>query len=128
MLDEQRRFKALLDDFVSGNGRTIVLVANENDGEGAPWRVLTSDEARHLRTALEEASEGAPPAAPLCYNMASAAKAVGVSEHKIISWLRRAVNPLPHIQDVRRIIIPGDLLAQWLRDEAARQISKLIYL
>ena len=128
MLDEQRRFKALLDDFVSGNGRTIVLVANENDGEGAPWRVLTSDEARHLRTALEEASEGAPPAAPLCYNLASAPKAVGVSEHKIISWLRRAVNPLPHIQDVRRIIIPGALLAQWLRDEAARQISKGIYL
>ena len=128
MLDEQRRFKALLDDFVSGNGRTIVLVANENDGEGAPWRVLTSDEARHLRTALEEASEGAPPAAPLCYNLASAPEAVGVSEHKIISWLRRAVNPLPHIQDVRRIIIPGALLAQWLRDEAARQISKGIYL
>ena len=124
MLDEQRRFKALLDDLVSGNGQTIVLVANEHDSGGPPWRLLTSDEVRHLRTALEAKSQGAPPAAPLCYNVASAAKAAGVSEHKIQSWLRRAVNSLPRIQHVRRTIIPGDLLAQWLRDEAARQISK----
>ena len=60
----------------------------------------------------------------LGYNLSEAAEAVGVSQHKIQEWLRRAVDPLPYIKDGRRIIIPVDLLIEWLRDEAGRQMSR----
>lgn len=60
----------------------------------------------------------------LGYNLSEAAEAVGVSQHKIQEWLRRTVDPLPHIKDGRRIIIPVDLLIGWLRDEAGRQMSR----
>ena len=44
---------------------------------------------------VESESNGAPDR--LCYNIEQAAKVVGVSVHKLNSWLRRIEHPLPHI-------------------------------
>ena len=64
-----------------------------------------------------------PPQERLCHNVAQAAATVGVGPHTIQAWISRDNNPLPHIRDHRRIIIPHFLLVEWLREEANRTIT-----
>ena len=76
-----------------------------------------------LRQLLDQkASESVTLPNRLCYNVEEAAELVGVSVHKFNGWLKRSDHPVPHFQDGRRIIIPGDMLAEWLREEALRNI------
>ena len=50
------------------------------------------------------------------YNLKEAAK--------LVTWLNRPDNPIPHIRDGRRILIPGFQLMVWLKEESDRNIGR----
>lgn len=55
---------------------------------------------------------------PICHNLQEAARMAGVSTQTVQGWMRRRENPLPHMRDGRRIIIPHSLLVRWIEAEA----------
>ena len=59
-----------------------------------------------------------------CYNLKEAARLVGASTSKLVTWLNRRDNPIPHIKDGRGILIPGFQLGEWLKEESARNIGR----
>ena len=60
----------------------------------------------------------------ICHNVEQTAKAMGVGVHTIQGWLRRKRDPLPHLRDGRRILIPRFLLIRWVREEAERNLQR----
>ena len=119
-MPEEQLAIEFLQKLLDGSRSVIVLA---EDAEGASWRVVTNEELQVLRPIIERPADATPPPLPLCYNLEDAAKAIGVSAHKLSGWLRRQHHPVPHIKDGRRIIIPADLLNEWLREEAGRNAS-----
>ena len=116
-------FERILVALRGGGDRLLVLV--EDAAVDSGWRIVTEAQLVEIGQSLESSSrEAGSVPSKLGYNLSETAEAVGVSQHKIQEWLRRAVDPLPHIKDGRRIIVPVDLLIEWLRDEAARQMSR----
>ena len=116
-------FERILVALRGGGDRLLVLV--EDAAVDSGWRIVTEAQLVEIGQSLESSSrEASSVPSRLGYNLSEAAEAVGVSQHKIQEWLRRAVDPLPYIKDGRRIIIPVDLLIEWLRDEAGRQMSR----
>ena len=53
-----------------------------------------------------------------CLNIKQAAERTGVGAKTIRSWTTKKKNPLPHIRDGRRVIIPLSTMMTWLQDEA----------
>ena len=116
-------FERILVALRGGGERVLVLV--EDAAVDSGWRIVTEAQLVEIVQSLESSSRetsGVP--RRLGYNQSEAAEAVGISEHKIQEWLKRAVDPLPHIKEGRRTIIPVGLLIEWLHDEAARQMSR----
>ena len=116
-------FERLLIALRGGGDRVLVLV--EDSGVETGWRIVTEADLAEIGRSLESASAedtGLP--GRLCCNVEEAARSVGVSVHKFNTWIRRAENPVPHIRDGRRILIPIQLLANWLADEAARNVGQ----
>ena len=100
-------------------GESGVLV---RDPDHPGWfREWNEEDTRELHQEVGEANggEGQPPG-PTGYNLKQTAKLMGVSPHTVQGWVRRAENPLPHIRDGRRFIVPSTLLEQWLREEWER--------
>lgn len=116
-------FERILVALRGGGERLLVLV--EDAAVDSGWRIVTEAQLVEIGQSLESSSrEASSVPSRLGYNLSEAAEAVGVSQHKIQEWLRRSVDPLPYVKDGRRIIIPVDLLIEWLRDEAGRQMSR----
>ena len=116
-------FERILVALRGGGERLLVLV--EDAAVDSGWRIVTEAQLVEIVQSLESSSrEAGSVPSRLGYNLSEAAEVVGVSQHKIQEWLRRAVDPLPYIKDGRRIIIPVNLLIEWLRDEAGRQMSR----
>ena len=116
-------FERILVALRGGGDRLLVLV--EDAAVDSGWRIVTEAQLVEIGQSLESSSrEAGSVPSRLGYNLSEAAEAVGVSQHKVQEWLKRVVDPLPHIKDGRRIIIPADLLIEWLRDEAGRQMSR----
>ena len=106
-----------------GDGERLIILV-EDCAADTGWRIVTEAELVEIGQSFDSNTPGGTGMSErLCYNVAEAARAVGVSEHKIRSWLRRDNFPLPHIQDDRRILIPRHLLLQWLSEEAARNVG-----
>ena len=123
MAKGQTDIKRFLAELRGKGDRLVILVEDAEIDSG--WRVVPEADLLEIWRAVESSTpleDGVP--GRLCFNIAEVAEAVGVSQHKVQEWLRRAVNPLPHIKDGRRIIVPADLLTEWLRDEAGRQMSR----
>ena len=119
----QTDFEHFLGELRGAGDHLVILVEDAEIDSG--WRVVPEADLVDIWRAVESNTrldDGMP--GRLCLNISEAAEAVGVSQHKIQEWLRRAVDPLPHIKDGRRIIVPVDLLTEWLRDEAGRQTSR----
>ena len=78
-----------------------MVLVEDSEGEH-PMRVLTSEELAALRLELADRirDEAVQPATRFL-DVRSAAELVGVSRHKISTWLRRTVRPLPHVKDGR---------------------------
>ncbi len=116
-------FERILVALRGGGDRLLVLV--EDAAVDSGWRIVTEAQLVEIGQSLESSSrEAGSVPGKLSYNLSETAEAVGVSQHKVQEWLKRAVDPLPHIKDGRRIIVPVDLLIEWLRDEAGRQMSR----
>lgn len=60
----------------------------------------------------------------ICRNLRETAQAVGVSTQTVQGWMRRRDNPLPHLRDGRRIIIPDFMLIRWIKEEAERNLQE----
>ena len=117
----QDHWEVFLDYLRTGSEQLLILVEDPESELG--WRLFTKGDVNTLRQIMDQkARESATLPSKLCYNLEEAAQLVGVSAHKFNGWLKRSDHPIPHIQDGRRIIIPGDMLAEWLRDEALRNI------
>ena len=117
----QDNWEFFLDYLRTGSEQLLILVEDPESELG--WRLFTKGDVNTLRQIMDQkARESATLPSKLCYNLEEAAQLVGVSAHKFNGWLKRSDHPIPHIQDGRRIIIPGDMLAEWLRDEALRNI------
>ena len=121
---DQEDCKLFLDILQTGSEQLLILVESADSETG--WRLLSRYDVDNLRQFLIE-KKNAPdaPLSPLCYNVKQAAKLVGVSEHKFGEWLKRSDHPVPHFQDGRRIFIPGDMLAEWVKEEAKRSLGGL---
>ena len=106
-----------------GRGDRILIVVEDPEADNG-WKIVTEADLAELWQSVQSSkpeSNGAP--RMLCYNVEQAAKALGVSVHKLNGWLRRAEAPVPHIQDGRRILIPCHLLIQWLTEEAGKNLG-----
>ena len=115
-------FETFMVSFRGEGNRILILV---EDSAAAGWRILSEDDLDEISRSFETdtpANHAMP--GRLCYNVEEAAQPVDVSVHKCQSWLRRAEHPLPHIRDGRRILIPVNLLTEWLRDEVARHMPE----
>ena len=107
-----------------GEGIRILILVEDCD-VAAGWRILSENDLDKISRSFETgtaANQGV--SGRLCYNLEEAASAVGVSVHKFNTWIRRHRDPVPHIKDGRRILIPVMLLTEWLRDEAARHVPE----
>ena len=103
-----------------GGGDRVLILVEDSEAEAGWWIVTEADLAESARSLESITAESAGLPARLCYNVEEAAKSVGVSVRKFNTWIRRAEQPVPHIRDGRRILIPIHLLVQWLAEEAAR--------
>ena len=115
-----------LDEFLGklrSEGDWLLILVQDSASETG-WRIVPEAELAESWQSVESGkTEGNGGVGKLCYNVIEAARSVGVSTHKLSSWLRRAERPLPHIQDGRRILIPCHLLVQWLTEEAVRNVD-----
>ena len=55
---------------------------------------------------------------PFCLNVRQAAAKAGVGIKTIRSWTTKPTNPLPHMRDGRRVIIPVATFNDWLQQES----------
>ena len=119
----EEEWQFFLDTLRVGSEQLLILVEDQDSGLG--WRLLSKGDVDSLKQLLER-KEREPAALPnrLCYNVEEAARLVGVSAHKFNAWLKRSNHPVPHFKDGRRIFIPVDMLAQWLREEVIRNIAE----
>ena len=94
----------------------------ENTSWMRPWGREDSDELSRL---LEQQAEQrrAETQANTCRNLEQTATLLGIGTQTLQGWLRRKDNPLPHIRDGRRIIIPDFLLTEWIRAESERSAA-----
>ena len=60
----------------------------------------------------------------ICHNLEQTAAILGVGTHTVQAWLRRDQNPLPHIRDGRRLLVPHFLLIRWVKEEAGRTLER----
>ena len=118
--------KALEDYIASQYGDTASVMVRDPDSSFG-WRHWTLEDSQSLSNwlAAERDPNGAPAPRPkrICHNLEEAARIAGVGRQAIRSWIERKTNPLPHIRDGRRILIPHSELVCWIRDEARRETS-----
>ena len=107
-----------------GGARNVMI---RDEGSEMGWRVWSQKDTEDLN---EWAEQRKPPATgarkespPLCHNIEQAAAAAGVSAHIIHGWLGRELDPLPHIKEGRRTIIPRFTLVRWLKEETGRSMA-----
>ena len=117
----QEDWEFFLDNLRTGSEQLLILMEDPESHLG--WRLLTKGDVNTLRQIMDQQTSQSD-ALPnrLCYNVEEAAQLEGVSVHKFNGWLKRRDHPVPHTLDGRRIIIPGEMLEEWLRDEARRNI------
>lgn len=60
----------------------------------------------------------------VCHNLEQTAEVLGVGIQTAQAWLRREHNPLPHIRDGRRIIVPHFMLIRWMVEETKRSMQQ----
>ena len=103
----------------------VPLLLARDDGSPMGWRPWTAEDTEALSAWIAEktGAGGSGPDQLGCFNAKEAAALLGVSTHTLQGWLRRRQDPLPHLRDGRRIIIPRYLLRNWLTAEAERNVN-----
>ena len=114
--------KGFLQDLSGSDAGTLLTI--RDPGADLGWRAWTDEDSLALCDwALARLEEAAGPPSLECFTQKEAAAALGVSVPKMMDWVRRPENPLPHIQDGRMIYIPAFLLEEWLREESERCVG-----
>lgn len=116
--------KRIKDYFTSRYGAaTNILVRDQANPIGLrPWQEEDSEDMETWISSRQENPNSTLPQR-ICHNVNQAAAIAGVGPHTINAWISRDENPLPHIRDSRRIIIPHFMLISWLRQEALRTVA-----
>ena len=98
-------------------GATGIIVRDQAQGPGL--REWSEKDTQALCQWLDDQSKAQNPTR-ISHNLVETADLMGVGVHTLQGWLRRTENPLPHIRDGRRIIIPHYALIQWMDEETDR--------
>ena len=106
----------LLKELGSGDGHLPLF---RDDGAETGLRPWTADDSVALCRLLLALSEERNDIRHdlTCFNQREVAELLGVSVHKIQALYRRVDQPIPHIQDGRRMISPAFLLKEWMRSQ-----------
>ena len=117
-------FEKFLENWCGEDSRPLLQVRDSTSDIG--WRCWIPEDTQGVcQWFTTKANEdGTRPEKLICYNVKQAAELMGVSAAKFMPWLKRRDNPVPHIKEGRKYLIPGNLLAQWIKDEAARSIER----
>ena len=109
-------------------GDAVALMVRDPEAD-LGWRAWSSQDSealcRWIASTAPQNGATEPHRLPkrICHNLDQAAQMAGVGPQTARAWLEREENPLPHIRDGRRIVIPHFMLIRWLRDEAERQAA-----
>ena len=124
MIFNPEDFENFLENLFGEDARPLLQVRDSTSDIG--WRGwIRKDTEGVCEWVTAKASEDSiRPNELICYNVKQAAELMGVSAAKFMPWLKRRDNPVPHIKEGRKYLIPGNLLAQWIKDEAARSIER----
>ena len=98
-------------------GATGIIVRDQ--AQGAGLREWSEKDTQALCQWLDDQSKAENPTR-ISHNLVETAELMGVGVHTLQGWLRRTENPIPHIRDGRRIIIPHHALIQWMEEETDR--------
>lgn len=97
-----------------------VLVRDQESPIG--WRAWAEqDSAALLEWASGELGASGRRGHDRCFNQKELAEYLGVSVPKVQELLRREEHPIPHIKDGRKILAPGFLLEEWLREGSSQR-------
>ena len=107
-------------------GNTSALLVKDNDPSSPTgirnWKSTdTANLDKWLRKYTPPQPTGKPkeaPADPICLNVRQAAEKAGVGTKTIRSWMTRTTDPLPHMRDGRRVIIPLTTFTNWLEQQS----------
>ena len=81
------------------------------------WREWTDEDGAALLERV--AAESGDRADLRCFSQHQVAEFLGLSVPKVQELVRREGHPIPHITVGRRLVFPGLLLEEWLREEAS---------
>lgn len=98
-------------------GATGIIVRDQ--AQGAGLREWSEKDTQALCQWLDDQSKAQNPTR-VSHNLVETADLMGVGVHTLQGWLRRTENPLPHIRDGRRLIIPHSALIRWMEEETDR--------
>ena len=105
---------------LSGSDAEPTLLVRDPE-PGVGWRSWTQDDSDALHAWVStEFQEVSKLPSLECLTQKEAAVVLGISVPKVMDWIRRQDNHLPHIRDGRMIYIPSFLLMEWLREESVR--------
>ena len=120
-------FKTFL---VETYGTSSALLLKDEDPSSPtglrPWKATDTANlakwlGKHAKSQPVAGTNKAPGQAsgePFCLNVRQAAEKAGVGIKTIRSWTTKSTNPLPHMRDGRRVIIPIATFTDWLQQES----------
>ena len=87
------------------------------------WREWTAEDSEALLECASGEMDGGSRGGDgcRCFNQQQLAEVLGMSVPTVMGLIRREDHPIPHIRQGRRILVPGLLLEEWLREEASRK-------
>lgn len=104
-------------------GASALIVRDSDSSTG--FREWNGEDTRSLCRWIDGPNGTPKPPASICHNLEQTAAVMGVGTHTVQGWLRREQDPLPHIRDGRRILVPHFLLIKWVREEAERNLRRV---
>ena len=104
-------------------GASALIVRDPDSSTG--FREWNDEDTRSLCRWIDSPNGTSKPPASICHNLEQTAAVMGVGTHTVQGWLRREQDPLPHIRDGRRILVPHFLLIRWVKEEAERNLRRV---
>ena len=102
-------------------GGASALIVRDPDSS-AGFREWNNEDTRSLCRWIDGPNGVPRPPAVICHNLEQTAAVMGVGTHTVQGWLRRKHDPLPHMRDGRRILVPHFMLIRWVKEEVERNL------
>ena len=104
-------------------GSPSALIVRDREASSG-LREWNAEDTRELCQWIDGKNGSQQSPSSICHNVEQTAAVMGVGTHTVQGWLRREQDPLPHLRDGRRILVPHFLLVRWVREEAERNLRK----